>query len=363
MSTDPAGVPPVSRREFDALFSALRTWGRWSPADRGAWNRVTPDHVRRAAALVRDGTPVSLGLPWDTRPGPENPKPALHYMSDLGDVEPPEPATHKDFLAADCHGKGVSHLDALSHVAYRGRLYEGHAAREVIGAGGARFGAVAALGPLVTRGVLLDLPAVLPRPRRTPGKEHREPEPPRPLPVGRRAAVAVAATAALVAGCGGGGTSRGPDSDASRGSAGCPAVLAAAKAAVARAERTDAAWNGPTTGPPAAPGKSLVYVAQTMTNPGVAGAAAGVREAAAVAGWRVRVIDGEGTPAGIQAALSQAVTLRPSGIVIGGFDPQPTARQMARAGAAGIPVKSAGTPSAPPGRARGRRSSPTSRRG
>ncbi|MFJ6940225.1 cyclase family protein [Streptomyces sp. NPDC101132] len=160
MSTDPA-VPPVSRREFDALFAALRTWGRWSPAGRGAWNRVTPDHVRRAAALVRDGTPVQLGLPWDTRPGPENPRPALHYMSDLGDVEPPEPATHKDFLGADYHGKGVSHLDALSHVAYRGQLYGGHPARDVIGAAGARFGAVAALGPLVTRGVLLDLPAVV----------------------------------------------------------------------------------------------------------------------------------------------------------------------------------------------------------
>ncbi|MFJ6940229.1 substrate-binding domain-containing protein [Streptomyces sp. NPDC101132] len=155
---------------------------------------------------------------------------------------------------------------------------------------------------------------------------------------GRRAAVAAVATAALVAGCGGGGTSGGPDTGASRAAAGCPAALEAARAAVARAERTDPAWSGPTTGPPAAPGRSLVYVAQTMTNPGVAGVAAGVREAAAVVGWQVRVIDGEGTPAGLQAALSQAVTLRPSGIVIGGFDPQLTARQMGRAGAAGIPV-------------------------
>ncbi|MEV7521904.1 cyclase family protein [Streptomyces sp. NPDC091371] len=161
MSTHPAEVPRVSRQEFDALFAALRTWGRWTPADRGAWNRVTPDHVRRAAALVRDGTTVPLGRPWNTRPGPDNTRPALHYMSDLGDVEPPEPATHKDFLGVDYHGKAVTHLDALSHIAYRGRLYEGHPAREVIGAGGARFGAVAALGPLVTKGVLLDLPAVL----------------------------------------------------------------------------------------------------------------------------------------------------------------------------------------------------------
>ncbi|MCX4695385.1 cyclase family protein [Streptomyces sp. NBC_01408] len=173
MSSDPADAPtpppaghghgdaPVSRQEFDALFEAVRTWGRWAAADRGAWNRVTPDHVRRASALIRSGTVVPMGRPWDTRPGPDNARPALHYMSDLGDVEAPEPSAYKDFLAVDYHGKGVSHLDALSHIAYRGRLYDGRAAREAVDAGGARFGSVAALGPLVTRGVLLDLPAVL----------------------------------------------------------------------------------------------------------------------------------------------------------------------------------------------------------
>ncbi|EFL30452.1 ribose ABC transporter [Streptomyces viridochromogenes DSM 40736] len=82
----------------------------------------------------------------------------------------------------------------------------------------------------------------------------------------------------------------------------------------------------------------LVYLAQTMTNPGVAGAAQGVREAARVIGWTVRVIDGGGTPAGIQAAMSEAVALRPSGIVVGGFDPDSTASQVARANAQGIPL-------------------------
>ncbi|MEU9145485.1 cyclase family protein [Streptomyces sp. NPDC048349] len=157
----PAHGPAVSRREFDALFESLRSWGRWAAADRGAWNRVTADHVRRAGALVRSGTVVPMGRPWDTRPGPDNAKPALHYMSDLGDVEDPEPSVYKDFLAVDYHGKGVTHLDALSHVAYRGRLYEGRVARESVDAAGARFGAVSALGPLVTKGVLLDLPAAL----------------------------------------------------------------------------------------------------------------------------------------------------------------------------------------------------------
>ncbi|MFF5805170.1 substrate-binding domain-containing protein [Streptomyces sp. NPDC012746] len=147
------------------------------------------------------------------------------------------------------------------------------------------------------------------------------------------AAVLLAATATAVAGCGSG------TPEAARPSgAGCPAVLREAKATVARAESTDTAWNGPTTGPEAVSGKSLVYVAQTMTNPGVAGVAKAVEEAAQSIGWSVRVIDGEGTPAGIQAALSQAVTLKPSGIVIGGFDPKLTSGQVARAEAAGIPL-------------------------
>ncbi|MFI6007660.1 cyclase family protein [Streptomyces sp. NPDC051243] len=153
--------PRVSRAEFDSLFATLRTWGRWTPADRGAWNRVKAEHVRRAAALVRAGTVVPMALPWNTEPGPDNARPALHYMSELGDIEAPEPTCHKDFIAVDYHGKGVSHLDALSHIAYQGRLYDGRTAADVVDARGARFGSVASLGPLVTRGVLIDMPAVL----------------------------------------------------------------------------------------------------------------------------------------------------------------------------------------------------------
>ncbi|MFE9933043.1 substrate-binding domain-containing protein [Streptomyces sp. NPDC005533] len=147
------------------------------------------------------------------------------------------------------------------------------------------------------------------------------------------AAALLAAASVLVTGCG-----SGPSRGAGPSEAGCSATVARAEAAVRRAENSDAAWHGPTSGPPAASGKTLVYVAQTMTNPGVAGVAKGVEEAAKAIGWKLRVIDGDGTPAGIQAALSQAITLRPSGIVIGGFDPRLTSQQMARAEAAHIPV-------------------------
>ncbi|MEV6759850.1 substrate-binding domain-containing protein [Streptomyces sp. NPDC051105] len=147
---------------------------------------------------------------------------------------------------------------------------------------------------------------------------------------------ALLAAATALAGCER-GQPDGPAASAT-GPSGCSAAQARAQAAVTRAERTDVPWNGPTSGPTAVSGKTIVFVAQTMTNPGVAGVAKGLREAAKVIGWNVRVIDGEGTPAGIQAALSEAVALRPPGIVIGGFDPNSTSQQVQMANAAGIPL-------------------------
>ncbi|WBO61771.1 substrate-binding domain-containing protein [Streptomyces camelliae] len=158
----------------------------------------------------------------------------------------------------------------------------------------------------------------------------------RPAVTARSVSIALLATATVLTGCQR-GSPHGPTASAT-GPGGCPPAQTKARAAVARAEQTDTAWNGPTGGPAAVSGKTIVYVAQTMTNPGVAGVANGVREAARVIGWNVRVIDGGGSPAGIQAAMSEAVTLRPSGIVIGGFDPGSTSQQVDRAGAAGIPL-------------------------
>jgi ribose transport system substrate-binding protein len=121
--------------------------------------------------------------------------------------------------------------------------------------------------------------------------------------------------------------------------AGCPSALARAKQAVAAAEATDSPWHGPTSGPRAVTGqRTIVYVANTMTNPGIAGAAQGVREAAKIVGWKVRVIDGQGSPAGVQKAFSQAIALNPSGIVISGFDPKTTSQQVRQANARNIPL-------------------------
>ncbi|MCW2917186.1 MAG: cyclase [Actinomycetia bacterium] len=156
----PDNGPAMSPSEFESIFDQVSAWDRWPLPDRGAWNRVTARHVRDATALVRSGVVVPMARPWNTVAGPDNHKPALHYMSDLGDVEAPEPSSYKDFIAVDFHGKAVTHVDALSHIAYKGRLFGGQAARGAIDAAGAHYGSVDRLGALVTRGVLLDLPTV-----------------------------------------------------------------------------------------------------------------------------------------------------------------------------------------------------------
>lgn len=81
-----------------------------------------------------------------------------------------------------------------------------------------------------------------------------------------------------------------------------------------------AEWDGPTTGPAAADGKSIVVVAGDLKNGGILGVTTGVEEAAAKIGWEVRVLDGAGSIQGRTAAIGQALALKADGIIINGFD-------------------------------------------
>ena len=154
------GQVQVSREAFDEMFDQLKRWGAREEPSRGAWAEVTAEQVVAAAQLVRSGRTVQMALPWNTKAGPDNASPALHYMTDLGVREAPEPSCNKDFIGVDFHGKAVTHLDALSHIAYRGQLHNGERSAEVVDATGAGFGSVAALGHHVGRAVLIDMPVV-----------------------------------------------------------------------------------------------------------------------------------------------------------------------------------------------------------
>jgi len=94
-------------------------------------------------------------------------------------------------------------------------------------------------------------------------------------------------------------------------------IVAGMGAQVALAETP---FDGPTSGPKAASGKSIVILAGDLKNGGILGVTTGVEEAAKVIGWDVRVLDGAGSVQGRTAAIGQAMALQPDGIIVNGFD-------------------------------------------
>ena len=64
----------------------------------------------------------------------------------------------KDFIGVDYHSDGHTHIDALCHVAYEGRLYNGVATDTVTAHGATVEGIEVVKDGLVGRGVLLDIP-------------------------------------------------------------------------------------------------------------------------------------------------------------------------------------------------------------
>ena len=163
----------VTAAEFAALFESVSSWGRWGPEDElGALNQITPQHVVAAARLVRSGVVVSLSLPLNTTRAPDCPTPAEFRMTQDHDDDVGLGAMGfaKDFIGVDYHSDGHTHIDALCHVAYEGRLYNGVAADSVT-AEGAGVEAIELVGDgLVGRGVLLDIPRLRDIPWLEPGE-------------------------------------------------------------------------------------------------------------------------------------------------------------------------------------------------
>jgi hypothetical protein len=153
----------TTEAEFRALFDEVCTWGRWPDRpELGCLNYLTPDRIVAASALVSEGRTVSLGRSLDTRAGPDNPQPAEHHMTLMPDTDIGAGAVRfaKDYIGADFHNDGYSHLDAFGHVIYHGRLYGG-LSDDVITADGAQAASIALLRDgLVSRGVLLDIPGL-----------------------------------------------------------------------------------------------------------------------------------------------------------------------------------------------------------
>ena len=151
----------MTTHEFDQLFQKVCNWGKWGPNDQlGTLNYITPVQVRAAAALVRSGRSVSLAIPINKVAGPDNPRPAFHYMVQAYDApsSPEEPHFALDYLACEFHGDCHTHIDALCHIAYRGKLYNGRPTSIVTSKGATSMDITAYAHGIVGRGVLLDIP-------------------------------------------------------------------------------------------------------------------------------------------------------------------------------------------------------------
>jgi ribose transport system substrate-binding protein len=111
-----------------------------------------------------------------------------------------------------------------------------------------------------------------------------------------------------------------------------------AKAFVEKVTKPNPPWDGPTSGPKAIKGKTIVYVSADQRNGGARGVGEGVKEAADKVGWTVRILDGQGTVSGRSSALNQAIASKPDAIVLGAIDGTEQASAAEEAAKQGIVV-------------------------
>jgi hypothetical protein len=135
--TSPAASPAgqMTEAEFRALYERLRGQPPWGPDDRrGALNYITPDGVLAASRRVKLGRTMSLAAPVEDWPAADNPDPARHEMKGpLGADAGPGVSFGMDRIAMNIHGNADTHIDALCHVMFDGRLQRagrGHDRRE-----------------------------------------------------------------------------------------------------------------------------------------------------------------------------------------------------------------------------------------
>ncbi|HLX88782.1 MAG TPA: cyclase family protein [Acidimicrobiales bacterium] len=151
------------RAAFHAIAARVRNWGRWGPDDQlGTLNFVDAAARHRAVAAVRTGEAYPLGLPLSEEegiqaglvPGRVNPMRSMVAVNNPLSDDPEWISSSEDVvtLALQC----ATHWDALAHVSYDGRLYNGHPASSVTEAGASRCG-IEQVRTLVTRGLLLDV--------------------------------------------------------------------------------------------------------------------------------------------------------------------------------------------------------------
>ena len=151
-------------------------------------------------------------------------------------------------------------------------------------------------------------------------------------------AVVLASGLFLTAACSSSSTASPKAGGSQSSTAASSAAVQAAQAAVAAATTPSTTWDGPTTGPKAVTGKTIAFVAGSLQNAGDLGVLKGFKAAAALLHWKVQSFDGQNTVPGDNAAVSQAIDIKPDAIVIAGFPYFLAKTPLTQAAAQHIPV-------------------------
>jgi kynurenine formamidase len=153
-------------------ISSLSNWERWGEDDEaGTLNLVGADEVIRAAELVHLGRTVSCTLPLD-QSGPQrgvlrgNPRNVMvatgtDHVAGAQDILPAGLGPANGFGRSDdlliVPNQAGTAWDALSHVFWEGKMWNGRSASMVSSSGAASNGIEGYTGRMVMRGVLLDV--------------------------------------------------------------------------------------------------------------------------------------------------------------------------------------------------------------
>ena len=134
---------------------------RYGPDDTlGAANEITPETVRAAAGLIREGRRYGLAQVLDESSPVQMWRYWKHALLTDGAMPGREQGANRlAFLEEAVSGAMHSgtHLDGLAHIGIAGHTYNGHRYADVVGATGVDRLGIESVPPIVTRGVLLDV--------------------------------------------------------------------------------------------------------------------------------------------------------------------------------------------------------------
>jgi kynurenine formamidase len=214
----PPGANPkyprnMTKEDVDRWMAELSNWGKWGQDDQaGTINLITPAKRKAAAALVKEGVSVSASLDADLpkegttgvplqspggggqrgpAPGPQGaagagapanppaaggqpaagaapagrgrgpggPERASWSLSSRPPGPDPRPlaAYVVDTISVSYHGNYTTHLDALSHMYYKGQIFNGFPQTSYTDRGAGKDDVMAFKNGIMTRGVLFDI--------------------------------------------------------------------------------------------------------------------------------------------------------------------------------------------------------------